>query len=143
MKRHDWTLLAIDLANGKGLSAVQLQKALFLLERGVPQELGTSLFYHFSPYNYGPFDSTVYTDAEILSHEGLINITKPTGRYTVYTVTPEGAVHAKELASKASPRAVQHLKNVVTWIQGLTFAQLLRAIYSRYPEMKANSVFNY
>jgi len=143
MKRQDWTLLAISFANGRGLSAVQLQKALFLLERGVQSELNTSRFYHFSPYNYGPFDSTVYSDAEILSHEGLVNITKPTGRYTVYSVTPEGVAQAQELERQASPRAIKHLKDIVSWIQGLTFAQLVRAIYARYPDMKKNSVFSF
>ena len=140
MKRQHWTLLALNFANGRGLSAVQLQKALFLLERGLPEVVGPR-FYHFTPYNYGPFDSAVYKDADALSDDGLVNIS--TGRYSVYSITPEGARVAKELESKASPRAVQHLKNIVEWIQSLTFSQLVRAIYARYPEMKKNSVFSF
>lgn len=142
MTKKDWALLAISVANGRGLSAVQLQKALFLLEQGVPKEIGPD-FYNFRPYNYGPFDSRVYTDAESLSENNLVTLIKPTGRYTVYNVTPEGAARAQDLASKAPPRAIQHLKAVVTWIQGLTFAQLVRAIYAQYPDMKANSVFSF
>jgi uncharacterized protein len=142
MKRQDWTLLALSFANGRGLSAVQLQKALFLLERGLPDEVGPR-FYNFTPYNYGPFDSSVYKDADVLADQSLVNISKPTGRYTVYSITPEGAKSAKELVAKAPARAVQHLKDIVEWIQTLTFAQLVRAIYTRYPEMKENSVFSF
>ena len=142
MKRQDWTVLALSFANGRGLSAVQLQKALFLLERGLPEEVGPK-FYNFTPYNYGPFDSSVYKDADVLADQSLVNISKPTGRYTVYSITPEGAKAAKQLEAKAPARAVQHLKDIVEWIQTLTFAQLVRAIYARYPEMKANSVFSF
>jgi len=142
MKRQDWTLLALRFANGRGLSAVQLQKALFLLERGLPEEVGPR-YYHFTPYNYGPFDSAVYKDADVLADQALVNIRKPTGRYTVYNITPEGAQLARELEAKAPSRAVQHLKDIVEWIQTLTFAQLVRAIYARYPEMKENSVFSF
>lgn len=142
MKRQDWTLLAISIANGRGLSAVQLQKVLFLLERGVPKEIGKP-FYKFVPYNYGPFDSAVYEDARRLASQDFVNITKPTGRYTVYNITPEGAEHARQLEPQAPPRAIKHLRDVVAWVQGLSFAELVRAIYTRYPDMKANSVFSF
>lgn len=142
MNRQDWTLLAISVANGRGLSAVQLQKALFLLERGVPSEVGAE-FYKFKPYNYGPFDSRVYTDADNLSLRGLVSISQPAGNYNVYKITPEGLAVSKNLEREAPPRALQHLRNTVEWIQGLSFAELVRAIYARYPDMKQNSVFSY
>lgn len=142
MKRQDWTLLAISFANGRGLSAVQLQKALFLLEQDLPKEIGKG-FYNFVPYNYGPFDAAVYKDADQLALQGFVNISQPTGRYNVYNVTPEGALRAKQLEDEAPPRALKHLRNIVAWVQGLTFAELVRAIYTRYPAMKANSVFSF
>lgn len=79
MTRQDWTLLAIGLANGQGLSAVQLQKVLFLLERGVPKEISKP-FYKFVPYNYGPFDSLVYHDADRLVLKNLVNINSGYGQ---------------------------------------------------------------
>jgi hypothetical protein len=142
MKRQDWTLLAISSANGGGLSAVQLQKVLFLLEQDLPKEIGEG-FYNFVPYNYGPFDPTVYKDADHLSLQGFVNISQPTGRYNVYKVTPEGADRARHLEHEAPPRALQHLRNVIAWVQKLSFAELVRAIYTRYPAMKANSVFSF
>lgn len=140
--KKDWALLAVSAANGRGLSAVQLQKALFLLEQGVPKEIGHD-FYKFSPYNYGPFDSTVYKDADQLALQGMININQPTGNYNVYNITPEGVARARELEGDAPDRAVKHLKNLVQWIQGLSFAELVRAIYAQYPDMKKNSVFSF
>src|SRR5947209_2707195 len=70
MNRKDWTLLAICSANGNGLSPVQLQKALFLLSREMPNAVGN--FYHFTAYHYGPFDRAVYDDAERLAADGMV-----------------------------------------------------------------------
>ncbi|MDQ2975898.1 MAG: hypothetical protein M3R69_10880 [Acidobacteriota bacterium] len=143
MQRKDWTLLAINAANGKGLSAVQLQKVLFLLEQGVPTEVGDS-YYNFKPYNYGPFDPLVYEDARRLATKNLVNISSPFGqRYNVYSITPEGVEKAIELEHQVPPRAVRHLNEVVSWVKSVTFGELLRAIYSNYPDMKANSVFTF
>src|SRR5436190_18669612 len=78
MEPKDWTLLVISAADSRGLSPVQLQKSLFLLERRLSEEapaekLGES-FYEFVPYNYGPFDVKVYQDAEALEERGLVTI---------------------------------------------------------------------
>ncbi len=98
MKPQDWTLLAISAAKGRGLSPIQLQKSLFLLERRLSKEELGEQFYEFVPYNYGPFDVKIYQDAK-------------------------------------------YLDEVVTWILGLSFRDLVRAIYEAYPQFRANSVF--
>ena len=65
--RSDWTLLAICAGGFRGLSPVQLQKTLFLLGKQLPEAV-TADFYDFQAYHYGPFDRTVYVDAERLSN---------------------------------------------------------------------------
>ena len=89
MSRADWTLLAISFAKGRGLSPVQLQKALFLLGRELPGEVGPN-FYNFIAYNYGPFDRAVYTDASHLCAQGKVAITPSGNGYDQYSPTPLG-----------------------------------------------------
>ncbi len=138
LKREDWALLAIAAADGAPLEPVQLQKALFLLGKEMPKAVGRG-YYHFTPYNYGPFDQGVYADAEVLAARGLVSIDTPR-RWAVYAATAEGLRRAAELSGQVAD-AWGYLRKVVAWARGLTFQQLVRAIYAAYPDQRANSVF--
>lgn len=139
MERKHWTLLAVAAAGGERVSPAQLQKVLFLLGRELPASVGPG-YYEFRPYNYGPFDSSVYADAQALAEEGLINVNRPY-RWDEYAATPKGMNVAKQVRGDASPSAVAYLEKVVHWARSLTFQDLVRAIYARYPETRAKSIF--
>jgi hypothetical protein len=142
MERRYWPLLAIDDAGPAGLSPVQLQKVLFLLGQNLPHEVGKS-YYKFVPYNYGPFDQHVYSDADSLIRDGLVQSVQVAGRnWAYYMVTPEGHRVAGHVRSTEVSRKVsEYITKVVKWAQSLSFAQLLSAIYKAYPQYKAKSVF--
>ncbi len=136
-----WVLLALLAADHHSLTPVQLQKSLFLLGKRRPKDVGKH-FYHFRPYDYGPFDATVYGDADQLVAEGLVEIDRSMGRsLRRFTLTAAGEVEAKRLASDVSDSAVAYLRQVVPWAQSLPFDELIRAIYDAYPETSVNSVF--
>jgi uncharacterized protein YwgA len=107
MKPIDWTLIAIANANDS-LLPVQLQKSLFLLGSNLkPRQLKTKKYYTFEPYDYGPFCSDVYADAEELETHGLVAIKRPPEvRYKEYSVTELGARKAKELESELDAKVV-------------------------------------
>ncbi|MEO6022952.1 MAG: hypothetical protein ABIP64_07525, partial [Burkholderiales bacterium] len=76
MEARDWTLLV--LAKAGELQPVQLQKSLFLLGRNLNEhQLATGNFYNFEAYDYGPFSSGIYADAEMLEQGKLIIIKRP------------------------------------------------------------------
>ncbi len=138
MTPKDWTLLAIVAAHKDPLQPVQLQKSLFLIARNLQPDQ----FYGFSPYDYGPFCSDVYTDAEGLEVEGLVAIRRPPeSRFKLYQATEAGARHALVLERGLSPSAADYVKRVVAFTQGLSFNQLVSTIYKAYPDMRINSVF--
>jgi|tagenome__1003787_1003787.scaffolds.fasta_scaffold20937086_2 hypothetical protein len=142
MDRKDWTLLAISAADAKGLTPVQLQKVLFLLGREMEHELGGD-FYHFRPYHYGPFDRAVYGDAEKLSNEDAVEINQRVGEnWNRYVISNEGREQADFVKKRASAGAVEYLNRIVEWALRQSFPQLVNAIYTKYPDMKVNSVFN-
>jgi uncharacterized protein len=137
----DWTLLAIALARGERMTPVQLQKSLFLLGRELPKEVGSE-FYNFVPYDYGPFSSQVYDDAEDLALQGLVSLVRhPGADWRDFVATDMGTRRASEVQKRASPKALKYLASVVKWTMSLDFPDLVRKIYARYPEYKANSVF--
>ena len=141
MPRRDWTLLTIAAADGEPLTPVQLQKALFLLGQMMPQHLDSAQFYDFQPYSYGPFDATVYKDAESLSAEGLVHI--EVGRWKQYAATSKGMGAADDVRRRANADAVQYLSKVVDWVRSVSFQELVKAIYARFPRYREKSIFQY
>jgi hypothetical protein len=140
MKRADWNLLAIAAAGGQPLSPVQLQKSLFLFQQAFLEELGGN-GYNFVAYDYGPFAVAVYHDAEYHQAIGYVSITQTPGGWSQYGATPAGLEKAREIATQAPHGPLQYLRQVVAWARGLTFQQLVRAVYEKHPEYRENSVF--
>ena len=139
----DWTLLVIAASPEKPLQPVHLQKALFLLDRNLSRaQLQVNAFYEFEPYDYGPFCSDIYSDAEELCHEGLVHIDQPLWlSYRQYLATHPGQARAVELRETLTHDATAYLDTVVRWVTSLSFRYLIAAIYKAYPAMKVNSVF--
>jgi hypothetical protein len=141
--RQDWVLVAIAAAEGQPVAPVQLQKSLFLLGKELPEEVGAD-FFKFRPYHYGPFSTAVYQDAERLEAAGLVRIDReePGRSWALYMATPAGLTEAARVGMTKPSRATQYLRSAVVWARGLTFTELVSAIYRRYPEQRANSVFS-
>jgi uncharacterized protein YwgA len=139
--RSDWILLALLAANGNMLTAVKLQKTLFVLGERRPRDVGDD-YYVFQPYHYGPFDAAVYHDADELENDGLIEVDRSQGRaLRRYVLTDGGRRAAQKAAKHQSRKAQTYLAQVVEWAQPLPFNMLVRAIYDAFPAMRANSIF--
>jgi len=141
--RKEWTLLVIAAAEGEPLQPVQLQKALFLLAENLTDaQRQTDGFYDFQPYDFGPFAQAIYADADELGAEGLILIAQPHARaYREYIATVPGLKQAAMIRDQLAPAVAEYLSRVVTWARRLSFDQLVRAIYKKYPKMQVNSIF--
>ena len=129
----------LNVSPRRGLSPVQFQKILFVFGRELRNEAGAG-FYEFEPYHYGPFSADIYRDADSMSRQGLVAISSD-GETRFYSATPAGRHRAAALIQVGPHHAIEYLHSVVNWAQSLTFSQLLKAVYAKYPEMSANSVF--
>lgn len=142
MRSRDWTLLVLSAAEGRSLSPVQLQKAVFLLGQVLRSGSPDIEFYGFVPYYFGPFCAQIYADARELAGEGLAFITPSrAGGWVEYGATQEGLARGEELRSKVAPDILEQLKRIVDWVRSHSFAEIVTAIYERYPEYRANSIF--
>jgi hypothetical protein len=75
-----------------------------------------------------------------LEEQGLVCISKK-ARYRVYSLSPEGFRRGISRLNELDVPARSYVKQVAAWVRGLSFQQLVAAVYSRYPDMKVNSVF--
>jgi uncharacterized protein YwgA len=141
--RDEFLLLALASASDGRLTPVQIQKAMFLLKQEAGQFVGPD-FYEFVPYNYGPFNSSIYDDLNTLAAAGLVTVDQPQGRsWAMYTITGTGQQKAEQVRQNVAPAIRDYTQSVVTWIKGQSFAGLLRSIYSKYPSFAVNSVFSH
>ena len=141
IKKKEWTLLALAAANGKSLSPVQLQKILFLFGQKMPKAVAGN-YYQFVPYNYGPFDSSIYSDADMLIGQSLAVLQQRPGcRWSEFAATPDGMKRAREIMKDVPKEELEYLAAVVKWVCTLSFRDLLRAVYAKYPDYATNSVF--
>ena len=141
MERKDLVVLAVGAGGSRVLTPVQLQKAIFLIGKanleGIPENL-----YNFKPYHYGPFDANIYQDAETLHNDGLV-LRAPSreGPWIDTLITPKGLERAAELRKQLNLNTINRIREIVENVHSLSFRQLLREVYSKYPEYRANSVF--
>lgn len=142
MNRRDLLLAILAAAEGQPYEPVQVQKATFLVVRNVPALIGEGASYTFKPYDYGPFDSAVYEEAEGLERDGLAFIRpSASGRWKTYAASEKGIAEGGRILAGLSPELRQYLVDIARWVRSQSFSGLVTAIYNAYPEMKINSVF--
>ncbi len=139
MDKKDIILATFAPANGVAHTPVQVQKLLFLIDRGIPELVGGP-YYDFQPYNYGPFDVDVYNKLDILASEGYVEVI-PEQTWSSYRLTEKGQQAGDKLLSELNEKAQKFIVDASKFVRELSFVQLVTAIYKAYPEMKVNSVF--
>lgn len=140
INKEDWLLRTIAEAGEKGLTPAKLQKSLFLLGKAFPKELPD--FYSFEPYNYGPFDISIYQEADVFSAKGLITKKSVAGYdWSKYIITKEGKKRIADMSALFDKEMEKYLTTLMEWIQPLSFQELISSVYKKYPEYKINSVF--
>ena len=141
LTRQDWLLLALSKTPGGAMSPVQIQKSLFLFGQEVGGSISTK-FYSFEPYDYGPFDAAIYVDLRRMTNEGLVRGEWSPGQSRKsYPITRSGLKAALRLENGANARLTEFLGRIVVWVKGRSFSELLRSVYTAYPEFAVNSVF--
>lgn len=142
MTRSEMLLGILAASDGRPFTPVQIQKAVFLVTRNLPNLVDEGPGYEFIPYDYGPFDPSVYTDAETMQREGHVEIIRQEGaRWNRYSASDSGVHSGKRILKALGKRERSYIVSLSHWVRAQTFEQLVKAIYAQYPEMRANSIF--
>lgn len=141
MRRSEVLLATLGAADGRPFSPVQLQKAIFLIDRNLLQLFDEGSRFSFEAYDYGPFDREVYAEAAKLEMLGLASISRSANGYSEYSATDAGLTSAREKLEQLQPQHRKYIKAVADWVRAMSFAKLVKSIYAEYPEMRENSIF--
>ena len=143
VRRADFVLAVLAASDGVEHTPVQVQKLLFLLDERVGNRVGGP-FFNFEPFDYGPFDREVYSELERLQTVGLVEIERDVNTdWKTYRVTGPGLDQGRAYLNALPLNVSEYIRQLSKWVRGLSFADLVSAIYQAYPAMKANSVFRY
>lgn len=142
MKRQELLLAILAAAEGRSYTPVQIQKAVFLVTENLPKLVTEGRNYEFEPYDFGPFDVSVYNDATTLSSAGLAEISRVqnTG-WKEYAASDEGIEVGQKILAQMSRERRDYIESVAKWVRKQSFGQLVKSIYEAYPKMKVNSIF--
>jgi uncharacterized protein YwgA len=141
MRREDLTLIMLALASERSYTPVKIQKAMFLTDDLVHDVFDSDSKFDFQPYDYGPFDHTVYRTVEDLERQGLARIGTTSRGWKTYAATDEGIRRGQALFNGLGPDQQTTLQQISQFVQRLSFSDLVKAIYRAYPHMRDRSVF--
>jgi hypothetical protein len=140
LNRRDLVLAILAASGGRPYTPVQIQKSVFVICDQLP-DLISGLTFSFRPYDYGPFDSDVYSEISMLQHAGeAIIAPAPFGNWNTYAASDAGVIRGQKLLDQIGTRR-EYIEKISAWVRSLGFNSLVKSIYEAYPEMKANSIF--
>ena len=128
-------------------ASIQIQKLFFLYDQKIRKEVGKAPYFDFKPYDYGPFDKTVFEDIEDLESKGLAEITSVQAPYQsrrkLYTLSYRGFNQGKKILEGMPVSERNQIRGVMRkLLEHRNFGELVVSIYEEYPHMRANSRFH-
>ncbi len=122
MNRRDLLLTILAAADGRTFTPVQIQKAVFLVCDHFPDLIEEGPTFNFQPYDYGPFDSDVYSEIEALNRAGEAVIAPSAyGNWNTYAASDDGADRGQDLLNGMDDEACAYIQKISTWVRSLNF----------------------
>lgn len=139
LDQQDVVLLIAAGADGPfRLDPIRVMKGCFLVsQRGAPE---WQTLFNFSPYDYGPFDSTVYRARDALLAHGLL-VDDGSTRYGAYALTRDGHAAAQRLRDLIGPANADWFAQIGRYVTSKSFTDLLDEVYAAYPTFATNSLY--
>lgn len=142
LSKEEFVLAVLSASENNRYTPVQIQKIFFILDREIPEHISGPVF-DFKPYDYGPFDSTIYQIMEMLIEKGYVSRHgESIEKSRSYSLTTDGRVAGNSHLKTLNDSANSYIADVISFVSKLGFSQLVQAIYKKYPDMKVNSVFS-
>ncbi|KTG22189.1 type II toxin-antitoxin system antitoxin SocA domain-containing protein [Haloferax profundi] len=137
---------------GKSIRGVtKVQKLLFLIEEETSffEEYRDSIAFNFAPYKMGPFSEEVYEELHFLLQldaiearpisDPVIEGSDPDLSNKEFVITAKGEKIASQLVEILEPEYREELRDLVEQYNELSLNELLRHVYSEYPEYTTES----
>jgi len=143
IKNEELLILYLHLPsfeNKKIIDPVRIMKGVFLICKEI-EEFKNS--YMFEPYLYGPCSFEIYSDLRQLMAKGIVQEHAQEIHYwSLYSLTNTGEEIAQQIVRKISKELLTKISDIKQTITRLSFIDLLKFIYRKYPDYAKKSIFN-
>ena len=139
-KREDVALLFLTALPGSFYTTTQLQKALFLISKNIPEIC--TIPYNFVAADYGPSDYSISQDLDKLIESGVatwVSTHAGYARHLKYTATYDGYKFVD--IYKINAKHKDYIYRVAKWILPMDMIRLVGAIVRAYPEYGTSMIF--
>ena len=116
MNKKEIILAAFAPALGAAHSPVQVQKLLFIIDKEISGLIGGPYF-EFKPYDYGPFDKSLYDELGQLAYEGFVEMNQDRG-WRSCSLTVKGQKEGDRLLASLPPEAIKFIGEVSKFVKG-------------------------
>jgi len=144
MNKTDWLLVYLLLPssnNNDYNDPIRITKGLFLFKMEFKEEIHP--FYGFVPYLNGPCSLEIYKDLRKFIRMGLAyKCSWPTPTWEYYRLLKKGEIKASQIINEASPKLLKELEEIKMEVTSLSFLDLLKKIYTKYPKYTKKSIIN-
>lgn len=136
-------------AERKWLDPIRIMKGLFLaqMEQDESEAGRVPLVnppYQFIPYSYGPFCPSVYGELESLALNDEVEFQQIPGKdYRIWGLTDKGEQDAQELVASMGEDFRKRIEHARIIVCNKTFDDLIRYVYSRYPDYASKTIYRY
>ena len=133
-------LLAVLATGGEGasFSIFRLQKLLFLVDQEASHLIGGRHF-QFSAGEFGPYEVHIHEELGLLAENAEILVDDPTS-VSALSLTTKGLRRGDQILLRLSDEARNAITDLTRWMLSRSVAEVLVAIFGRYPEMAENSI---
>jgi len=142
MNKRGEIILSILYLKGKVWGRTYLQKLLYLLNR----EVFDNTLFDYKFHKYGPYSEDINVEITTLETERQIEekavLTKGLNTAYTYELTENGKKIASDIfIKKLSNKEREKLIEYINKFGSFSSTELLRYVYSKYPEVAENSIF--
>lgn len=140
IKNEELLILYLYLGNKKLIDPLRIMKGIFLICKKIKEFKDV---YTFEPYLYGPCSLEIYSDLRKLLQKGEIReYTQKIHYWSLYSLTPSGEEIAKQILKQIPKDLLNRIFEIKHTVMKLSFKELLKFVYKKYPEYAKKSIFN-
>jgi len=137
LDQQDVVLLMAAGADGPfPLDPIRVMKGCFLVAQRGTAEWRT--LFSFEPYDYGPFDASVYRARDALIAREMLSVDRSV-RHGAYSLTESGRERVANLRRVIGDDGADWLRRIGQYVTSKSFTDLLDEVYALYPEFATRS----
>ena len=133
--------MILELAKGHALTFEQIQKALFIIQRQMPDGVNNRPQFEYETFHFGPHAPAVQENITELVCEKMAQVAPGREGDRVYSITAGGSKLAAAMHYDLGRDVIQYSERVIDWVRATPAEKVVQEIIKKYPEYQMQSAY--